>query len=200
MASVTHFIEKRLRLQVNASKSAVARPATRHFLGFRLCRKVNYGTVDVRLSERSVKRLRERVRELTPRRWGNTVSSCIDEINSYLNGWLGHFGICTYGVRRDLVDADAHIRRRLRAIKLTHWKTKLTIARQVTKLGVSRRSAFEAVYGGRKSTWALSHHAAIDRALSTSYWRDQGLNSVEAEWKKRRKKRDASRQLTLPWR
>ena len=121
-------------------------------------------------------------------------------INRYFQGWLGHFGICTRGVRLTLSDADAHIRRRLRAIKLTHWGTKLTVARQITKLGVSRHAAFRAVYNGRKSCWALSHHAAIDRALSNSYWRDQGLISIEAAWKKQRHKRDASRQQQLPLR
>ena len=201
MASVTRFIEKRLRLQVNASKSAVARPATRHFLGFRLCRKASEGTVEIQLSERSEKRLRERIRELTPRTWGQSVSSCIDAINGYLQGWLGHFAICTYRARRTFVDADAHIRRRLRAIKLAHWGTKLTIARRITKLGVSRHTAFRAVYSGRKSVWALSHQAAIDRALSTSYWAKQGLISVEGAWKKLYRNRVASgRQQLLPLR
>jgi group II intron reverse transcriptase/maturase len=200
MASITRFIEKRLRLKVNASKSAVARPSTRHFLGFRLCRHNKKGGVDLRLSERSEKRLWERIRELTPRTWGQSVSSCVERINQYLGGWLGHFGICTFGVKWTLVAADARIRRRLRAIQLKHWGTKLTIARRLIRLGVSRRKAFDAIYSGRKSIWELSHTAVVDRALSTPYWARQGLISVTYEWAKRARARDASRQLTLPWR
>jgi RNA-directed DNA polymerase len=189
MASITRFIEKRLRLQVNASKSAVARPETRHFVGFRLCRMARSTSVEITPSERSFKRLCEKIRELTPRNWGRSVSSCIDAINRYFGGWLGHFGICTYTARRTLVFADGHIRRRLRAIKLRHWKSKLTIARQVIKLGVSRRTAFRAVYDGRKACWALSHHAAIERALPPSYWTKEGLISIEATWMERLRKR-----------
>jgi group II intron reverse transcriptase/maturase len=69
MAGITRFIEKRLRLAVNAEKSAVARPNERHFLGFSLHRKGD-GEVEVHLSERSRRRLRKRVKDLTPRTGG----------------------------------------------------------------------------------------------------------------------------------
>src|SRR4030042_3878880 len=72
MASVTRFIEKRLRLKVNASKSAVAKPEDRHFLGFRLRRDPLEGDVEGLLSNRSTERIQERIRELTPRNWGQS--------------------------------------------------------------------------------------------------------------------------------
>jgi len=201
MASIVRFIEKRLRLKVNASKSAVARPETRHFLGFRLDgRRSSEGDVDIQLSERSEKRLRESVRELTPRNWGSSMAECIGRINTYTRSWLGHFGICTFGVKPALMNMDAHIRRRLRAIQVTHWKRKKTIARRLIKLGVSRRKAFEAVYSGRKSRWALSATAVVNRALSNAYWARQGLISLTEQWEKCASNRVASRQLTLPWR
>jgi RNA-directed DNA polymerase len=116
MASLTGFIERRLRLKVNADKSAVARPEKRHFLGFSLRREPLEGEVEVLLSKRSKERLAAKVVELTPRNWGNTLAACISGINAYLLGWLGHFGVCTTGAERVLHNTDAHIRRRLRAI------------------------------------------------------------------------------------
>ena len=67
MASVSRFIERRLRLKVNSTKSAVARPEERHFLGFRLRRAPLQGEVEVLLSKRSKERIDEKIRELTPR-------------------------------------------------------------------------------------------------------------------------------------
>ncbi len=93
MAGLTRFIEKRLRLQVNAGKSAVARPEERHFLGFRLRRNPEDGSVDVLLLKRSKERIDQRVRELTPRNWGQSLRECIRRLNAYLQGWAGFFQI-----------------------------------------------------------------------------------------------------------
>jgi group II intron reverse transcriptase/maturase len=187
MASVTDFIERRLRLKVNVQKSAVARPEERHFLGFRLRREPLDGSVEVLLSKRSKERLDAKVRELTPRTWGNSLDACIRTVNAYLLGWVGFFGICTASVERTLGALDAHIRRRLRAIQLKHWKTKRTIARRLTQLGVSRKPAWRTIYAGRKSWWAASHMPAIDRGLRNAYFAERGLVSLAAEWKRRGK-------------
>jgi len=141
MESVTRFIESRLRLKVNASKSAVAQPADRHFVGFRLERKPDDGDVEVRLSKRSKERIDATICELTPRTWGQSLRACISKVNVYLAGWIGFFGICTAGIEYTLHGLDAHIRRRLRAIQLAHWKTKRTRARRPIKNGVRHKIA-----------------------------------------------------------
>src|SRR5436189_3886424 len=120
-ASISAFISKRLRLKVNASKSAVARPEERHFLGFRLRREPLDGKVEVLLSKRTRERIDARIRELTPRTWGNALDACLLALNVYIRGWVGFFGICTERVEPALGTLDAHIRRRLRAIQLRHW-------------------------------------------------------------------------------
>jgi hypothetical protein len=111
------------------------------------------------------------------------MSKCIEELNVYLVGWLGFFAICTAGVQRTLETVDAHIRRRLRAIKLTHWKTKRTIARKLIRLGVNRKTAWHRTYQGRQSRWAMSHNGAVDRGLCNSYFEAQGLVSLSLRWK-----------------
>ena len=136
MASLTGFIEGRLRLKVNEAKSAVARPEDRHFLGFRLRLDPQTGTVEVLLSERTMRNAMERVRQLTPRNWGG--SAVIAASPGSTRGCAA--GTASSGSPRPSVmqmmrKLDAHLRRRLRAIILRHWKRKRTIAKRLIKLG-----------------------------------------------------------------
>ena len=198
MASITRFIERRLRLKVNAAKSAVARPEERHFVGFSLRREPLDGTVDVLLSARSKERIDSKIRELTRRNYGNSLKACIQQINVYLLGWLGFFWICTERAERTMLALDAHIRRRLRAIQLKHWKTKRTIARKLIQLGAATRTAWRRVYGGRKSLWALSHSPAVERGLRNAYFAERGLISIAERWRKLAQRTVAPGQLRLP--
>jgi group II intron reverse transcriptase/maturase len=175
MASVTEFIERRLRLKVNEAKSAVARPEDRHFLGFQLRLDPQTGTVEVLLSERTKRNAMQRVRELTPRTWGSTLLACIAKINAWLRGWHGFFGIASMSEMQAMRKIDAHLRRRLRAILLRHWKRKRTIARKLIALGVKRDSVWRQLYAGRKSWWALSHTHVVDQGLRNAYFAKRGL-------------------------
>jgi group II intron reverse transcriptase/maturase len=178
MASLSRFIERRLRLKVNGTKSAVARPEERHFLGFSLRFDPETDSVEVLLSKRSQERLAKQVCELTPRKWGSSLRSCILRLNAYLRGWFGFFGVCGAEILRFLATTDAHIRRRLRAILLADWKRKRTIARKLVKQGVRRQTAWRSVYRGRQSLWALSHNPAVDRGLRNAYFAKRGLVSL----------------------
>jgi len=175
MASLTRFIQGRLRLKVNQAKSAVARPEDRHFLGFCLRLDSQTQTVEVLLSVRTKRSAMERIRQLTPRQWGGKLESAISRVNAWLVGWHGFFGIASASEQYVLRALDAHIRRRLRAIVLHHWRRKRTIARKLTALGVPRRSAWRQVYAGRKSLWALSHIPAVDHGLNRAFFTGRGL-------------------------
>jgi group II intron reverse transcriptase/maturase len=198
MESITRFIETRLRLEVNAAKSAVARPETRHFLGFRLgpCQGE---PLEVLLSERSHKRLRKQIRELTPRSSGESLLATIHRINAYFTGWTSFFGICTPGIERDLRGADAHTRRRLRAIVLHHWRRKRSVVRRLLRSGIRPQSAWRAVYDGRRSLWALSHSPQVDQAMRNAYFAERGLVSLVERFGRRWTDPVAPRQLSLPW-
>jgi group II intron reverse transcriptase/maturase len=175
MASLAEFIERRLRLKVNEAKSAVARPEDRHFLGYRLRLDPQSGTVEVLLSERTMRNAMDRVRELTPRTWGSSLASCITQLNAWLRGWHAFFGIASASEMQMMRKIDAHIRRRLRAILLRHWKRKRTIVRNLIALGVKRRPAWKGIYHGNRSWWALSHSYPVDQALRTRFFTDRGL-------------------------
>ena len=182
MASVVRFIEGRLRLKVNGSKSAVARPEERHFVGFCLRHEPEDGRVEVVLSKRSKTRIDEAIREKVPRNWGRSLRDCITQLNAYLRGWIGFFWICTEAAVRVLSSLDAHIRRRLRALLLKQWKRKRTIARRLIRLGVKPKTAWK-IYEGHRSLWALSHSGPVDRGLRNAYFAERGLVSLVARWR-----------------
>jgi RNA-directed DNA polymerase len=175
MASLTKFIGRRLRLKINEAKSAVARPEERHFLGFRLWVNPYTGVAEVLLSERTKRLAMELIRQLTPRNWGGSLESCIARTNAWLRGWHGFFGIASVTEMQMMRTLDAHIRRRLRAIILRHWKRRRTIARRLIKLGVKREGVWRQIYSGRKSWWALSHTSAVDHGLRNAYFAKRGL-------------------------
>jgi RNA-directed DNA polymerase len=177
-ASLERFLGRRLRLKINRDKSAVARPEDRHFLGFCLRRDPQTQTVEVLLSQRTKRLAMARIRELTPRSWGGTLDSCVRRVNVWLRGWHQFFGIAAACEQFTLRALDAHIRRRLRAIVLKHWRRPRTIARNLVKLGVKRQSAWGQVYAGRKSTWALSHAPAVDKAMPVKYFTERGLTRL----------------------
>lgn len=119
MASVQRFIERKLRLVINESKSSVRKPFHSNFLGFHLG-KGRDGSVYIRISQRAKKRIDARIRELTPRNWGGSFETCAGRINRYLNGWIGYFPICTSP--NSFSQFDAHIGRRLRALLVRQRK------------------------------------------------------------------------------
>ncbi len=177
----------------------MARPEDRHFLGFSLRVDPLAGEVEVKLSERTKKRIALRICELTPRNWGNSLRRCITQINAYLRGWIGFFGICTASEERTLMNLDAHIRRRLRAIMLKHWKRKRTILRKLKRLGARHQAAWGCVYKGRKSLWALSVHPVVNRSIRNRYFFARGLVPVAERWRALRAPIEAPRQLELQW-
>jgi RNA-directed DNA polymerase len=195
MASIVRFIEGRLRLKVNAAKSAVAKPEQRHFVGFTLKRR---GRIEVGLSRRSRDRIFEKLRALIPRNRGWSLDWCITHLNQYLTGWMNFFGgSCTDEIVFDLRVLDVHIRRRLRALLLRQWKRKRSIARRLGRLGVAGRTAWRTVYDGRKSVWALVHTTAVGRALGSAYFQKRGLVSLEDLYRVLCRKLIAPVQLTL---
>ena len=147
----------KLRLRVNEAKSAIARPVHRKFLGFSFWFGRG-GKVQLRIASYALDALKERVREITARTRGRSLSSVIDELRPYLNGWKNYFRIAeTPQVLRLL---DRWIRHRLRALQLAHWKTGRTVFRELRKRGMSIDSATVVARFARRlwrtSSWSLN--------------------------------------------
>ena len=111
MQSVTRFILRRLKLQVNEAKSAVARLQQRKFLGFSFTGGVEPKR---RIAPKALLRCKQRVRELTRRTRGISLEQMTHQLSDYLGGWKSYFGFCqTPSVLHGL---DQWIRRRLRSV------------------------------------------------------------------------------------
>jgi len=199
MASISRFIETRLRLKVNAAKSAVARPEERHFLGFRLRPDAWHGSVEVLLSKRSKERIDGKIRELTPRNWGNSLDACLFRLRQYVAGWIGFFWICTQAEASTFAKLDAHIRRRLRAMLLRHWKRRRFIVRQLIRRGTRATTAWRSVYRLRRGWWALSHLPVVEQALPNAFFARAGLVSLFDEWVATRRRHDRARSQAGLW-
>ena len=170
---VTRFLARRLRLKVNEAKSAVARPWERKFLGFTFGR---IATKAPRLvAPQAVARLKEKVRRLTDRNGGGSVTQMVAALCRYLPGWMGYFR--HVDVRKQFALLDAWIRTRLRAAAWAAWETPHNRHRQLRRRGVSDKLAWAAAYS-RKGPWRMAHVKACCIAMSNVRLRQAGVPSL----------------------
>jgi group II intron reverse transcriptase/maturase len=182
MASLKSFIEKRLKLKVNADKSKVAKPQECSFLSLKLWRLKANGKVHVLVADKALQRVNDELRALTPRNWGHSLDECIRRVNVYLRGWLGYFGVCDRKHAAALERIDAHLRRRLRAILLKQWKRKWMMIRQLVALGVPAPLARFDLYAYRRTWWSLTQCRAVCRGLTNDYFERRGLFGLRDHW------------------
>jgi len=170
MESISRFIEKKLRLKVNKEKSAISLPWKSKYLGF--CVTNSRENPTIRIHWRSIKRFKERVREITARRRGRSLGQVIGELRDFMNGWWNYFGITeSFNRLRPL----AHwTRRRLRAVIWKHWKNRRTRVGELLKRGVSRDYAVTTGCA-RKGPWRMSRVKWVHIALPDSYFTSHGL-------------------------
>jgi group II intron reverse transcriptase/maturase len=168
-ASIKKFLENRLKLKVNEQKSAVDRPVNRKFLGFSFTAGVK---ARLRIAPKTRIKFEEKIRELTKRSWSVSMDQRIKQLNSYLMGWGGYFGIAqTKSIFQEL---DEWIRRRLRMCLLKQWKLGKTKLANLVKLGIGENWAGCVVFS-RKGHWRLAKTPQINKALNLAYWQEQGL-------------------------
>ncbi|ELO7575787.1 group II intron reverse transcriptase/maturase [Escherichia coli] len=169
MAGLTHWLNRKLKLKLNAKKSAVALPETRKFLGysFRRGRKVWC----VVLPE-SVKRFKTRIRELTGRNTGKSLEQLIEPLKRYLTGWKSYYGLNQWQtLMRDL---NRWIRRRLRSVLWKQWKTGSKRFKELRRRGVSKDLAAQTV-GSCHKQWRISCSPALSIALPNRLFVRLGL-------------------------
>lgn len=169
MESIEQFISKKLKLKVNAAKSAVARPWERKFLGFTFTANRQPKR---RVAPKALVRFRQKVRELTRRTRGISVEKMVEQLSSYLRGWGGYFGFCqTPSVLDDL---NSWVRRRLRCVQWKQWKRPKRRVAELVQRGVSRYWA-RATAGTPHGLWRVSRCADLNQAMPDAFWENLGL-------------------------
>jgi len=109
MASITRFLERKLRLKVNTGKSAVGRPWKLKFLGYSMTMEHR---ARLKVSRQSYERLKRALREIFRRGRRRSVAQIIEELNRKLRGWINYFRLCE--VKNIFEELDGWIRLRLR--------------------------------------------------------------------------------------
>ena len=170
MASVTRFMEKRLRLRVNRTKSAVAHVSERKFLGYRL---LAGGRLTI--APESLERAKGRIREITRRNRGISLERMISELNSFLTGWVTYFRLAN--AKTHLIRLDKWIRRKLRCVRLKQRKRAKPIADFLRGLGVPEWRAWRLALSG-KGWWRMAGSPQATEAMSIQWFRDQKLVSL----------------------
>ena len=167
MASVTAFVEKRLRLRVNRNKSAVAHVSERKFLGYRLLSGGKLG-----IAPKSLARAKGRIRQITRRNRGVSLERMIGELNSFLRGWVAYYrhAACKSHLQR----LDEWIRRKLRCVRLKQRKRAKPIADFLRTLGVPEWRAWILAMSG-KGWWRLSGSPQAAEAMTLAWFKNQGL-------------------------
>lgn len=173
MASLTRFLKKVLRLEVNPAKSKVAPLNQSRFLGFTFRGK------KIVWSDKSLAQFRRRVRELTGRSWGVSMDHRMARLSEYLRGWMAYFALSEH--YRPIPELDEWIRRRLRMCYWKQWRRCRKRVGELLKLGVSERQAVLTSLS-RKSYWHLSRTKATQMGLNDAWLKSQGLVSVRDRW------------------
>ena len=171
MASVTNFLARRLKLTVNAAKSAVDRPSARAFLAFSFTARPTPQRV---ISPKALARFKLRVRELTRRTTSVRFTRLVEEVSRYLVGWRGYFGFCEDPFV--LLRLDQWTRRRLRAVVWKHGRTRFAALR---RRGVSKTLAAKTASSAH-GPWRVSLSPALCIALPNAFFDRLGLASVAA--------------------
>jgi RNA-directed DNA polymerase len=172
MKSVTRFITDTLRLKVNQTKSAVARPQVRKFLGFSFTAGPE---VKRTIAPKALDRFKARVREVTRRAKGVSIETTIEELAPYMRGWRSYFGFCE--TPDALVYLTRWVRLRLRAALWRQWKTPRRRRAALMALGVRPQLASNTAGSGR-GPWYLARAKALSVGLSNAYFKSLGLPTL----------------------
>jgi len=170
MESVTRFLEEKLRLRVNRLKSAVAPVGERKFLGHRLLLNGKLG-----IASKSIKRAKEKIRQITRRNRGVSLARVIVELNLFLVGWILYYR--NAACRFDLQCLDEWVRRKLRCYRLKQRKRGKSLAGFLQHLGASPSFAHRLASSG-KGWWRLSLARPVHQAMSKDWFASQGLTSL----------------------
>jgi group II intron reverse transcriptase/maturase len=166
LASVQGWIEKHLRLKVNAAKSGTGRVWERKFLGFRLDRKKRIG-----IAPESLERFKRKVRQMWDGRRSRSSTELRDDWNRYVRGWWGYFGLAE--ARSRIVELEGWVRRHIRKCFWLRWHGRTGRLRNLRRLGL--RGTALGVATNRRGAWRVAAQPELQQALSNQVLQRHGF-------------------------
>jgi len=173
MVSITRFIEEKLKLKVNKTKSSVDRPWKLKFLGFSFYYKK--GGVGIRVHPKSVEKLKGKLKEITGRSNAKSIWQRMLKLKQAITGWVNYFSLADMG--RLAKSLDEWLRRRIRMCLWKQWKKIRTKRDNLVKLGIGKSKAWEFA-NTRKGYWRISNSPILSRTVTNEYLKKLGLQSI----------------------
>ena len=133
MHTVTKWIEKKLGLKVNATKTKVTRPKKLKYLGFGFWKDSRDGKWKTRPHQDSVKRFERKLKKLTKRSWSVSMDYRIEKLNQVIRGWVNYYRMGS--MKKALQRIDGHLRTRMRIVIWKQWKKRKKRIWGLRKLG-----------------------------------------------------------------
>ena len=155
----------RLHLKVNEAKSAVARATGRKFLGYELWRRAG-GEVKLAVAGKAIDTFKARIRLLTRRTCGRSLTEVAAALRGYVPGWKAYFRLAQ--TPRVFCALDEWLRHRLRALQLKHWRRGTTMYRELLALGASETDARHIAANSR--SWWHNSRLRLNRAMPIAYF------------------------------
>ncbi len=166
LGSIQDWIEKHLRLKVNAAKSGTGRVWERKFLGFRLDPKKRIG-----IAPESLERFKAKVREMWNARRSRSSQQLRDEWGRYVRGWWGYFQLAA--ARGPLYGLEPWVRRHIRKCFWLRWHDARGRLRSLRHLGL--RGTALGVATSRRGAWGVAKQPELHRALGNATLRRYGF-------------------------
>jgi group II intron reverse transcriptase/maturase len=175
MQSITTFIEKKLGLIVNASKSKIAKPTEIKFLGYGYYFDTKANKYKPKPHLKSIQKLQRKIKQLTKRSWSIDLDYRFLKLKQLLTGWINYFRIAN--MKLILSSLDANIRRKIRVVIWKQWKKVKTKYKALRQLGINHRDAL-ATANARKGYYHVAHTRVIEGAISHERLKKRGLVSA----------------------
>lgn len=171
MKNVSIFIESKLGLKVNMTKSKVSKPNDIKYLGFGFFMDKNDGLWKAKPHAKSVEKLKLKLKKLTSRRWSISLDECLEKIKKTIVGWTNYYKI---GYWKDVARmVDAHVRFRLRMCIWKQWKKVNTKKKALISLGVPKREAW--MLANSRKAYARCASSFLNNVLTNKRLKERGL-------------------------
>ena len=170
--TITNFIENKLKLKVNATKTHITRPSNLKYLGFSFYKDNKDNLWKSKPHKESFKRLFLKLKELVKRSWSIDLTDRIKKINEVLRGWVNYYRKSS--MKAKLGKLGKWLRNAIRVVIWKQWKLPYTRMQALIKLGLSENEA-KCVSNSRKGYQHICHCWSITKAISNSRLKKRGL-------------------------
>ena len=173
MEGCIKYLEGKLKLKVNRKKSTTGSPMKLKFLGFSLYWRK--GRIGIRIHEKTLKRLKERLKAMTSRKRGGKIEQILEEITRLINGWLGYYRIAD--IKTHLERISEWLRRRIRQIYWKRWKRVRTRYENLIRLGATPNMAWQWA-NTRKGYWCIAGSLVLTTTVNNRYLETFGFPNI----------------------